>query len=323
MINNIPLKGKTCLVTGGGGFIGSHLVERLLELGCEVTVLDDLSHGSINNLSQVKDNPKLKFVKGSIENSSLVDLLVAKNKYIFHLAAANLIQSIKNPAKDLRINTLGTLNIVLAMTKTKVKPVLIYSSTGSVYGEPVYTPQDEKHPLEPVSPYGVSKLAAEKYVSLFSKQYNLPVVTLRYYNVYGPRQNFKKKAGVVGIFINSALKQKPLIIEGTGEQKRAFTFVNDIVYANILASVNPKAIGGIYNIGSNQITTINALADIVEKELNLDKRRIRLPRRIGEIDEFIPNLEKAKKYLKYQPQTSLKNGIKKTINWFLSNQKST
>lgn len=320
MLGAASLKKQTCLVTGGAGFIGSHLTDALLKLGCNVTVLDDLSHGSQNNLKEAQKYSNFKFVKGSVVNGKLVDLLVRKNKFIFHLAAVNLINSIKNPPQDLKVNAIGTLNILLSMTKSKLKPTLIYSSTGSVYGEPIYTPQDENHPLEPVSPYGISKLAAEKYVALFSKQYGLHAITLRYYNVYGPRQNFQKKAGVVGIFINSALKQKPLVIEGTGEQKRAFTYVDDIVSANILAATTPKARGGIYNIGSNQITTINGLADIITKELNLNKKRLQMPRRIGEIDEFIPNLEKAKKYLKYHPQTSLKEGIRKTVAWFLSSK---
>ena len=315
----MEIKQRKALVTGAAGFIGSHLVDRLLSLNCQVVAIDDLSNGKIEYLQDALHNKRFRFIKGTVVDNKLIRKVVNDGiEVIFHLASGNLLTSLEDPKLDVTVTIQGTLNILEAIKERSSKTVLIFSSTGSVYGEPKYQPQDENHPLEPVSPYGISKLAAEKYVLLWHKIYGLQTSALRYYNVYGPRQNYKEKGGVVGIFINRIKHDKPPIIEGTGKQERCFTFVSDVVEANIRAATYDMALGQAINIGTTEITTIHELAYLILKCLNSKLKPTYVPRRIGDIDEFRPSLQKAKKLLRYTPKVKLIEGINKTIEWFNS-----
>ena len=215
------------------------------------------------------------------------------------------------------MNTLGTLNILMAMKELNPGCTLVYASTGSVYGEPQYNPQDEGHPLRPVSPYGVSKLAAERYVSLWTQLYHTRAAMLRYYNVYGPRQNYGKKGGVIGIFIDRVLRGEPPIIEGTGENERCFTYVDDVVNANLLAATRKSAIGHPVNIGNTEITTIKALADMTIELGKKDLKPVYGPARVGDIAVFRPDISLAEKLLGYRPAVMIREGLQKTLDWFI------
>ena len=311
----MKIENKKTLVVGGTGFIGSHIVDELVKKGYSVIVLDDLSKGTVKNLEWAKENGDVEFVKGTVEDYDLVKEVVGASDIIFHQAALNLIQSTNDPRKDLLVNTLGTLNILEAMKELQTVDIMVYASTGSIYGEPEYNPQDENHPLKPTSPYGISKLAAEKYVILWNKLYGLNTVALRYYNVYGPRQDYSEIGGVIPIFIKTVLQNKPPIIEGDGLQERCFTYVSDVVRANILAAEHESAWGRAYNIGTNEITTIKDLASII---ISLDDKELEpifAPPRVGDIQKFMPDITLAKRYLEYAPQITLEDGLPSVIEW--------
>lgn len=311
----MELEGKRVLVTGGAGFVGSHLVDHLVKLDCQVTVLDDLSNGSEDNLADARRNGDVRLIVGSVEDYPLVEQVVAGNEVIFHQAALNLLRSVEDPARDLGVNTLGTLNLLLAMQKSRHPGPLVYASTGSVYGEPRYNPQDEEHPLDPVSPYGISKLAAEKYVLLWRKMFGVSTVALRYYNIYGPRQVYGPKGGVIGIFLSRALKGAPPIIEGDGHQERCFTYVSDVVNANILAACTESAWGDVYNIGTEEITTIEELAHLsLELCASPLKPEYAAPRP-GDVYVFRPNIARAAQRLGYYPRVQLTRGLQWTKEW--------
>jgi len=313
----MELSGRKALVTGGAGFIGSHIVDELVGLGCHITVLDDFSNGLEENLAGALQKGDVRVVRGGVEDYGLVRDLVTEAEVIFHQAALNLLRSVESPARDLEVNTSGTLNLLLAMKEAHQECVMVFASTGSVYGEPKYNPQDEGHPLEPVSPYGVSKLAAEHYVLLWNRLFGVRTVALRYYNVYGPRQNYGPKGGVVGIFIDRVQHGQPPVIEGTGKQERCFTFVGDVVRANLLAATTEPAWGRVYNIGTTEVTTIRELADMVLEIGGSKLKPVFAPRRVGDINMFRPDISRARKYLGYRPAIKFREGLKQTVNWFI------
>lgn len=313
----VELSGRKVLVTGGAGFIGSHLVDELVKLGCHITVLDDFSNGLEENLADACASGDVRIVRGTVEDYSLVQSLVGESEVIFHQAALNLLRSVESPVHDLLVNATGTLNMLTSMKEADKECVMVFASTGSVYGEPQYSPQDEDHPLRPVSPYGVSKLVAEQYVLLWHHLFGVKTVALRYYNVYGPRQNYGPKGGVVSIFIDHVMHGQPPIIEGTGNQERCFTFVEDVVRANLLAATTEAAWGRVYNIGTTETTTIRALADIVLKIGKSKLQPLFAPPRVGDIDMFRPDISRARKYLGYSPTVKIRDGLQKTIDWFV------
>jgi UDP-glucose 4-epimerase len=203
------------------------------------------------------------------------------------------------------------------MQESSLVPVMVFSSTGSVYGEPEYQPQDERHPLEPVSPYGVSKLAAEKYVLLWHRLFSVKTIALRYHSVYGPRQNYGPNGGVVSIFAHRVLNGLAPVIEGAGDEERCFTYVEDVVRANLLAAQTEAAWGGVYNIGTTEIITIRGLADLVLKLCKSTLQPTSAPRRVGNVAVFRPDISKADRYLGYRPTVPLMTGLRRTIDWFI------
>ncbi|CAN5543545.1 SDR family oxidoreductase [soil metagenome] len=253
------LKGKKVLVTGGAGFIGSHICEELVKIGAETISLDDYSAGKEANIGFLKDFKNFKAVKKDICDKTGMDELFDGCDVIFHNAASKKNICLVNPGRDLEVNAGGALNLLEIAKKHKVRK-FIQASTGSVYGEPIIFPSDEDHPLRPVSYYGVSKLAGERYVDVFCHLYEMDTTILRYFHVYGPRQESNEFGGVVSIFLRALVENKPMTVFGHGDQLRSFTYVKDLVRANLHAAVDPKASGQVYNAASGIKVTINELA---------------------------------------------------------------
>lgn len=300
------IKNKRILVTGGAGFIGSHLVDRLSPEN-EVIVLDNLPSGSMSNLEKSKD--RITFTKGDILDKALLKDIVAEVEFVFHLAAnVGNIRSIEDPYFDMEVNIKGTLNLLEACLNSNIKR-FVYTSSGAIFGEAKYLPIDEVHPLNPESPYAVSKLAAEKYCFAFHKVHGVPTTALRYFNVYGPRQEGSEYANVIPIFLNKAAKGEHLIIFGDGKQTRDFVFVGDVVKANILAATQSLAVGETFNIATGKQTSIEEIASMVSQISSREIPVIHADPRAGEVRHSLANIEKAHKMLGYSPETNLKEGL--------------
>jgi UDP-glucose 4-epimerase len=304
------LKGKNILVTGGAGFIGSNLVDQLSAEN-RVIVLDNLSSGSLSNLE--KSRGRITLVKGDIRDKGLLKDLVAEVEFVFHLAAnVGNVKSIEDPAFDMEVNVKGTLNLLEACLNSRIKR-LVFSSSGAIFGEAKYLPVDEDHPLNPESPYGASKLAAEKYCYAFHKVHGLPITALRYFNAYGPRQGTSGYANVIAIFFQRIREGKPLTTYGDGEQTRDFVYVGDIVRANILAAISPQAIGEIFNIGTGQAASVNQLISIITELSGREQAVIRAAPRAGEVKHSRANIDKASRLLGYEPETDIRRGL--SLTW--------
>jgi len=300
------------LVTGGAGFIGSHLVDRLIKEGHRVAVIDNLSTGKRENL-----NPKSKFYNVDIRHFKLSRIFKKERpQIVFHYAAQiDVRKSIENPTEDAKINILGSLNLLEYCKKYKVKKFIFASSVG-VYGEPKTLPVNENHPLNPISPYPITKLAIEKYLNYYQSQ-GLDFVSLRYSNIYGPRQSSGGEGGVIAIFIDKLLKRERPTIFGDGNQTRDFLYVDDAVEAAILAIKAPT--GSIYNVGTNKEITINALSELLSNILKIKIKPIFQPFRQGEIVNSRIDYSKIKEELGWQPKHSLEKGLQITVDWFKRN----
>lgn len=300
------------LVTGGAGFIGSHLVDKLIEKGHKVVVIDNLSTGRKENL-----NKKAKFYKIDICSSKISQIFKKeKPEIVFHYAAQiDVRKSVENPIDDAKINILGTLNVLENCQKNKVKKFVFASSVG-IYGEAKILPVKEGHPLNPISPYPITKLAIEKYLSYY-QSLGLDFVSLRHSNVYGPRQLSTGEGGVVAIFVVKLLKEERPIIFGSGFQTRDFLYIDDAVNAAILSlKASPRSI---YNVGINNEITINDLLKLLSNTLKVKIKPIFQPLRQGEIIRSRIDFSKIKREIGWQPKYSLGGGLKKTAKWFKSN----
>lgn len=291
------------LVTGGAGFIGSHLVDALLDRGEDVYVVDDLSTGKPENL-----NPAASFFNIDICDPALKQLIRSiQPEVIFHLAAQVSVPfSIKNPYEDTRVNVLGTVNLLEACVQAGVKRV-IFSSSAAVYGMPQYLPLDERHPLLAVSPYGTSKASAEEYLQLYHRLYALEYVILRYANVFGPRQDADGEGGVVSIFAQATKKSLPLKIYGDGEQTRDFIYVKDIVRANLAALECSSTIKA--NVSTQSSTSINQLANLMNRTGDFSSSITYEPERPGDIRDSILCNNRAKEELHWNPVYTLEAGL--------------
>ncbi|MBI3334887.1 MAG: NAD-dependent epimerase/dehydratase family protein [Candidatus Portnoybacteria bacterium] len=299
------------LVTGGAGFIGSHLVDRLVGEGFRVAIVDNLSTGRKENL-----NPKAAFYNLDILHPRLAAVFEKeKPRVVFHYAAQISVQrSIRDPKGDAKVNIVGSLNVLEQCRTHKVKKIIFASTGGAIYGKARIFPTQETHRANPFSPYGVTKLAVEHYLHQYHHAYSLPSLVLRLANVYGPRQNDKGEAGVVAIFCNKLLQKKPPIIYGDGSQTRDFIFVNDVVEANIAAlSANQ---GGIFNIGNGKETTISELLAMLKKLTKTDLETLYQPAIPGELMRSCLDYHKAKKILGWQPQYALTQGLAKTVAFY-------
>lgn len=299
------------LVTGGAGFIGSHLVDKLISMGFEVLIIDNLLSGSEKNL-----NNKAEFLKKDICDED-IEIVVKKYSpsFIFHLAAqVDVRKSLKDPIWDEGINIRGTLNLLEAANKIQIKKFIFSSTGGAIYGEAKYA--DEKLLPVPLSPYGVAKLTCEHYLRVYSKWKSVPFTCLRYGNVYGPRQDPYGEAGVVAIFCKQLIKGEKPILYGFGSMVRDYVYVSDVVDANIL-SMN-RGDGEIYNIGTGMPTTVSELFSELKDISGKDAEPKLAEAREGEILEIYLNFEKATKELKWRPKVTLSEGLKETFRWFAS-----
>ena len=296
------------LVTGGAGFIGSHVVDAYVKEGHDVVVVDNLSTGLKNNL-----NPKAKFYPCDINSPDLLVIFQKENPDIVnhHAAQMNVRYSVENPINDAQINILGLLNVLQCCITSKVKKIIFISSGGAMYGDAKKIPTPESAYPEPLSPYGLAKFVGEKYVKLYQRLYGLKYSTLRYANVYGPRQNPQAEAGVVAIFIDRIFHNQKPIIYGDGTQTRDYVYVADVVGANLLCIT--KGDNQAFNIGASKETSVNELLDILLSVMNKKTTPLFELPRSGEVSRGALDCTAAKKVLGWEPQHSLHQGIQKTF----------
>jgi UDP-glucose 4-epimerase len=299
------------LVTGGAGFIGSHVTDAFVELNHEVTVLDDLSSGSKQNL-----NSRARFVHQDIRSKELEGLFKTERFDVLchHAAQMDVRRSVADPQHDASINVLGGLNLFESARKFGVKKILFSSTGGAIYGEQDYFPADEGHPLRPLSPYGITKLCTEKYLFYYKEVHGIDYVILRYANVYGPRQNPHGEAGVVAIFASKFLRGEQPVINGDGKQTRDYTFVGDVVRANV-AALGCKG-SEIFNVGTATEHDVNFLFTNLRKHLNPDCPEQHGPAKLGEQLRSVISYSKIQKELAWKPTKTLEDGLRITADYF-------
>jgi nucleoside-diphosphate-sugar epimerase len=307
------------LVTGGAGFIGSNTVDELVRRGEQVVVLDDLSSGREVNLAGVRN--RVEFLCGSVTDLETAREACRGVDYVLHLAARTSVpRSLKDPVETNRINVDGTLNILVAARDAKVKRVVLASSS-SVYGETPTLPKRESMTPAPISPYGVSKLMGEVYGQLFQKLYGLEFVALRYFNVFGPRQDPSSPySGVLSVFNAAVINGEQPTIYGDGEQSRDFTYVRNVVEANLLACRASEAAGLVFNVGTNNRYTLNQTLKLLGKISNMPAYPKYGPRREGDIRDSQADIARARQILGYNPAIDFEEGLKYTWEWFCSSR---
>jgi len=299
------------LVTGGAGFIGSNIVDAYVEKGCKVVVVDDLSSGKEENL-----NRKAKFYRLDICDKALEEIFKREEIDVVnhHAAQVDVRKSMVDPAFDVRVNVEGSLNILENCRKYNIRKIIFASSGGVIYGECGSLPPNEESPISPISPYGVNKYAVERYLYAYAKIYNLKYTVLRYGNVYGPRQDPYGEAGVVAIFSGKMLNNQEVNIFGDGEQVRDYVYVGDVVKANILCLENGD--DEIFDIGTGKSASVNQLFSEMKQLTGYSKEPVYKPQRPGELIRSSLDVGKAKKKLGWKAETSLREGLKKTIDFF-------
>lgn len=308
------MKFRYALVTGGAGFIGSHLIEALLNEKIKVICVDDLSKGKLENIKPFLNNATFQLVKADITDYDAICPHFKNIDVVFHLAASKNTVCLKDPKRDLLVNAMGAFNVLKASSNAKVKR-FIHVSTGSVYGEPKISPQNETHPLSPVSYYGVSKLAGERYAMVFYSMYKLPVTILRYYHVYGPKQDCSDEGGVVAIFVTRLHKGLPPIIYGDGTQVRSFTYVKDTVRATLFIAQKDDTIGQVYNIASGLKISINELANTLKNSIGGNVKPVYKDWKLGDI-RFFDMDNSALRNLGFEFKHSFEKGLEETREWF-------
>jgi UDP-glucose 4-epimerase len=303
------------VVTGGAGFIGSNLVELLLEEGHAVLILDDLSTGKQANVSNFLEGRDCRFVQGSITDLRLLKEVFQDVECVFHQAAIPSVQrSVENPRATHEANVNGTLNVLLAARDCGVAKV-IYASSSSVYGDTPTLPKHEEMVPTPKSPYAVSKLTGEYYCSVFAEVYGLKTVSLRYFNVYGPRQDpYSEYAAVIPRFITRILAHQPPVIYGDGTQTRDFTFVKDVARANLLAAERDAE--GVFNIACGERIGVNELASRIMELIGVELEVRYDEPRPGDIKDSLADITRARDDLGFQPEFALIDGLEETIRWF-------
>jgi UDP-glucose 4-epimerase len=323
------LQGKKVLVTGGAGFIGSHIVESLVKAGAGVKVYDNFSTGLLENLDVVKKD--VEIIRGDILDYELLEKEIKGTEIVSHQAAQlEITKCVDDPVEDLNSNTVGTINVLNAAVKNNVSKI-INASSACIYGQAQYVPEDEdKHPTNPNWAYGVSKLAGEKYGQIYAQLYRIPVVSLRYAIIYGAREWYGR---VLTIFLKRALEDKPLVVFGQGDQERDFTFVEDLVKLHNLCVEKEEAENQVFNVSTGIATSIQKLAEtitscidtnskIIHEEVKEGQRskivdgRMRLPL---ELKQMVLDPSKAKSFLNWETKTNLADGIKKEYQWLKEN----
>jgi UDP-glucose 4-epimerase len=302
------------LVTGGAGFIASQVADAFIAAGHQVVILDDLSTGYEKNI-----NPKAKFVKANIGDKNLDKLFEAEKFDVVnhHAAQMDVRRSVKDPEFDAATNILGTINLLQNCVNYGVKKFMFASTGGAVYGEQDYFPADEKHNQQPKSPYGISKLAVEKYLYFYNSEHKLNYTILRYANIYGPRQNPFGEAGVVAIFSTRLLKGEQPIINGHGEQTRDYVFVGDVVKANLLGLKDEST--NVYNVGTGIETDVNQLFHYINNITQANKEEKHGPTAAGEQLRSVITSDKLFNKFGWRPTTKLEDGLKATVDYFRNN----
>ena len=303
----------TILVTGGAGFIGSHVADALLAEGHEVHVLDNLSTGR-----RWKVPEAAPLFEHDIRSDGAAALF-AEHEYdclVHHAAQMDVRKSVEDPGFDADVNIRGLLNLMEVGIDHGLQKVVLASTGGAIYGEPEYTPQDEEHPLRPVSPYGVAKLASEKYLYYYQTQYDVDTVALRYANIYGPRQNPHGEAGVVAIFTREMLGGGQPVINGPGEQTRDYVYVGDVVRANLAALTHNGS--GVFNVGTGRETSVNELFRMLRAETGANVDKTHGPAKPGEQERSVLGYRKADHEIEWAPQVPIEEGLARTVEWFHS-----
>ena len=305
------------LVTGGAGFLGSHLIEELLVHNHSVVCLDDFSTGKRKNLDSTKN--EIRIVEGDIRDSNTVRKVVQDVDYVFHLAAQiSVIRSMREPLYDASVNIDGFITLLEAIKGSSVKRLVYISTGGAIYGEPYQIPASEKTAEEPISPYGLSKLVSEKYLELYHRIHGLSYAIIRPANIYGPRQDPLGEAGVISIFLGKLIENKPLVIFGDGTDTRDYVYVKDIVELCIKA-INSSQID-IFNAGSGKQTSLLELVETIEYVTKMKVRKKFSAPRPGDVQHIALNSSKAAKLLNWTPSTTLNEGLYQTWDWFISSK---
>ena len=314
MITPIDFTNKNVLITGGAGFVGSNIVRAVFDAGGKITVLDDLFTGELSNIDS---DIKYDFVQGSVTDAELVSKLVKDADYVAHLAARNIIVSTKNPREDYATNIGGTLNVLLA-ARDNPRVKVVYTSSASVYGNPMHLPISENETPLTFSPYAVSKLAGENYCVAFYETYGVHVSVVRYSNVYGVKQDpANPYCGVVSKFIEAIDNNQAISVHGDGLQTRDFTYVTDTVEATLTALLSPRADGMVFNVGSGFEVSILKLANEIGAAFGKEPKIEHIDRRdIDNIRRRVLNIERIRSRLRWQPKTTLRQGIQKTVDWW-------
>ena len=310
------------LVTGGAGFIGSNTVDELVRRGDSVVVLDDLSSGKEDNLAEIRN--KITFIKGSITDIEVVRKAMHEAEYVLHLAARTSVpRSVKDPIETNRINIDGTLNVLVAAKELKVKRV-VFAASSSAYGETPTLPKVETMQPQPISPYGVTKYVGELYGQTFGRCYGLEHVSLRYFNIFGPRQDPSSPySGVLAKFCTAFLEGTEPLVFGDGEQTRDFTFVDNAVQANLLAFEAPNASGKVFNVGTSGRVSLNDVLNVLGKISGTPLKAKYDPPRDGDIRDSQADITQAREVLGYEPLVTFEEGLKRTFDWYKATQTKT
>lgn len=308
------------LVTGGAGFIGSHVAEKIATKGFFVRILDNFLTGKEENIASFLDDVEL--LRGDIRDLEVCREAVKDVDYVLHQAALPSVpRSVEDPLLTNSINIEGTLNILLASKEASVQKV-VFASSSSVYGDDERLPKKEDHEGNPLSPYAITKLTGEKYCQVFSRIYGLPTVCLRYFNVFGPRQDPSSQyAAVIPNFITRLLSDDPPLIHGDGEQSRDFTYVANVVDANLKAAHATDMSGEVFNLGNGMQTTVNDLARTLMELMAKDIDPLHVEERPGDVRHSYADISRAEDLLDYTPRVSLKDGLLKTVEWFRDRDK--
>jgi UDP-glucose 4-epimerase len=308
------MKGKKVAITGGAGFIGSNLAWELSESN-EVTVIDNLSTGNYENIKELVEGKRIRFVNGSITDLEKMKDTFGGADYVLHQAAIPSVpRSVEDPRGTNEANVTGTLTVLIAARDCGVRKV-VFASSSSVYGDAPTLPKREDMILNPMSPYALTKVAGEQYCRIFTELYGLKIVALRYFNIYGPRQDPKSEyAAVIPKFIGCALREAPMPIYGDGEQTRDFTFVNDCINANLLAAESRAT--GVYNVAGGRRTSIRRLAESIAKIVGVEAKIEYEEPRKGEIRDSLADISHAKEAFGYRPHYDLEKGLEVTVKWF-------
>ena len=303
------------VVTGGAGFIGSNTVDELIRRGHSVVVLDDLSSGKEENLAEVRN--KISFIKGNITDLEVVRKAMPEADYVLHLAARTSVpRSVKDPLETNRINVDGTLNVLVAARDAKVKRV-VFAASSSAYGETPTLPKAENMRPEPISPYGVTKYVGELYAQTFGRVYDLENVSLRYFNVFGPRQDPNSPySGVLSRFCTAFLEETQPIVYGDGEQSRDFTYIENVIQANLLACEAPNASGKVINVGTGTRFTLNQTLALLRKISGKPLEAKYEPPREGDIRDSQADVSVAREVLGYEPTVAFEEGLQRTFGWY-------